>query len=99
MFAKRIGSIACIAVLRATLMQMIEESGADGLMIEDLVADPAARSRSDELLAETLRLEPRPIRPTCHSGPMTFENYFEIVQTIARYGHTLDSADVPFDAI
>ncbi len=30
---------------------------------------------------------------------MTFENYFEIVQTVARYGHTLDSADVRFDAI
>lgn len=30
---------------------------------------------------------------------MTFEDYFEIMQTIARYGHALDSADTPFDEV
>ena len=30
---------------------------------------------------------------------MTFEDYFEIMQAIARYGHALDSADAPFDTV
>ena len=30
---------------------------------------------------------------------MTFADYFEIMQTIARYGHALDSADAPFDTV
>lgn len=30
---------------------------------------------------------------------MTFEDYFEIMQTIARYGHAIDSGDTPFDAV
>lgn len=42
--------------VRATLEQMIEESGADELMIQDLLADPADRRRSHELLAEQFGL-------------------------------------------
>lgn len=30
---------------------------------------------------------------------MTFDDYFQIMQTIARYGHALDSADAPFDTV
>lgn len=45
--------------VRATLEQMIQESGADELMVQDLIADPAARRRSHELLAETFGLPPR----------------------------------------
>lgn len=30
---------------------------------------------------------------------MRFEDYLEIMQTIARYGHALDSADTPFDTV
>ena len=45
--------------VRATLEQMIEESEADEVMIQDLIADPAARRRSHELLAEAFGL-PRP---------------------------------------
>jgi len=36
------------AEVRATLERMMEESGADELMIQDLIADPAARRRSAE---------------------------------------------------
>lgn len=49
--------------VRATLEQMVEESGADELMIQDLIADPAARRRSHELLAETFGLGPSPNPP------------------------------------
>ena len=38
--------------VRATLEQMVEESGADELMVQDLIADPVARRRSNALLAE-----------------------------------------------
>ena len=38
--------------VRATLEQMVEESGADELMVQDLIADPVARRRSHALLAE-----------------------------------------------
>lgn len=38
--------------VRATLEQMLEETGADELMVQDLIADPVARRRSHALLAE-----------------------------------------------
>ncbi len=44
--------------VRATLEQMVAESGADELMIQDLIADPAARRRSHELLAQAFDLTP-----------------------------------------
>ena len=46
--------------VRATLEQMVEESGADELMIQDLIADPADRRRSHELLAQAFDLKPQP---------------------------------------
>ncbi|WP_101526205.1 MsnO8 family LLM class oxidoreductase [Nocardioides houyundeii] len=45
--------------VRATLEQMVEKSGADELMIQNLIADPADRMRSHELLAEIFALTPR----------------------------------------
>lgn len=48
------------AEVRATLEQMVEESGADELMIQDLIADPVARRRSHALLAEAFGLTPQP---------------------------------------
>lgn len=42
--------------VRATLDQMIEQSGADEVMVQDLIADPAARRHSHELLAEMFDL-------------------------------------------
>ena len=42
--------------VRATLEQMREESGADELMVQDLIADPVVRRRSHELLARTFDL-------------------------------------------
>ena len=42
--------------VRATLEQMAEESEADEIMIQDLIADPTARRRSHELLAEAFDL-------------------------------------------
>lgn len=47
--------------VRATLEQMITESGADEIMVQDLIAEPAARHRSQELLAEAFDLERRPV--------------------------------------
>ena len=44
--------------VRATLEQMLEESAADELMIQDLIADPDARRRSHELLAQAFDLTP-----------------------------------------
>ncbi|TCJ77020.1 UNVERIFIED_ORG: luciferase family oxidoreductase group 1 [Dietzia maris] len=44
------------ADVRATLEQMIAESGADEVMIQDLIADPADRRRSRELLAREFGL-------------------------------------------
>ena len=46
--------------VRATLEQMVAESGADELMIQDLIADPAARRRSHELLAQAFGITPQP---------------------------------------
>lgn len=40
--------------VRATLEQMLDESGADELMVQDLIADPVARRHSHALLAELL---------------------------------------------
>lgn len=45
--------------VRATLEQMVDESGADEIMIQDLIADPVARRRSHELLADAFELTPR----------------------------------------
>ena len=42
--------------VRATLEQMAEESQADEIMIQDMIADPVTRRRSHELLAETFGL-------------------------------------------
>lgn len=44
------------ATVRATLEQMVEESGADELMIQDLIAEPQVRRRSHELLAQEFGL-------------------------------------------
>lgn len=45
--------------VRATLEQMLEESGADELMVQNLIADPGDRRRSHALLAEMFGLAPR----------------------------------------
>lgn len=45
--------------VRATLGQMIEESGADEVMIQDMIADPGERRHSHALLAEAFGLVPR----------------------------------------
>jgi luciferase family oxidoreductase group 1 len=42
--------------VRATLEQMAEESQADEIMIQDMIADPTMRRRSHELLAEAFGL-------------------------------------------
>lgn len=42
--------------VRATLEQMTADSGADEVMVQDLIADPAARRHSHELLAEAFGL-------------------------------------------
>jgi luciferase family oxidoreductase group 1 len=46
--------------VRATLEQMAAESGADELMVQDLIADPVDRRRSHQLLAEAFGLAARP---------------------------------------
>ncbi|WP_207755579.1 hypothetical protein [Nonomuraea cypriaca] len=50
--------------VRATLERMLEESGADELMVQDLIADPAARRHSHDLLAGMFDLTPRRPSPT-----------------------------------
>lgn len=45
--------------VRATLDQMAAESGADEIMVQDLIADPDARRHSHALLAEAFGLQPR----------------------------------------
>lgn len=52
------------AEVRATLEQMAEESGADEIMVQDLIADPDARRHSHELLARSFGLESRQERAT-----------------------------------
>jgi luciferase family oxidoreductase group 1 len=47
--------------VRTTLDQMLEESGADELMIQNLIADPADRRRSHELLARMFGLDNHPV--------------------------------------
>ena len=49
------------AEVRAILEQMIEESGADELMVQNMIADRAQRRHSHALLAETFGLTPREI--------------------------------------
>lgn len=44
--------------VRATLEQMAAESGADEIMVQDLIADPLARRRSHEVLAEAFGINP-----------------------------------------
>lgn len=45
---------------RARREQMMAESGADELMVQDLLADPAARQRSHALLAEAFGVAAAP---------------------------------------
>lgn len=45
--------------VRETLEQMIAESGADELMVQDLIADPGSRRHSHALLAEAFGISPR----------------------------------------
>ncbi|MDV8071378.1 MsnO8 family LLM class oxidoreductase [Rhodococcus sp. IEGM 1366] len=45
--------------VRATLEQMIEESGADEVMVQDMIADPRERRHSHALLADAFGLTPR----------------------------------------
>lgn len=45
--------------VRATLEQMVAESGADEVMVQDLIATPESRRRSHALLAEAFGLSPR----------------------------------------
>lgn len=42
--------------VRTTIEQMVAESGADEVMVQDLIAEPAARRRSHELLAQAFGL-------------------------------------------
>ncbi|MGW1783677.1 LLM class flavin-dependent oxidoreductase [Streptomyces sp. NPDC002143] len=44
--------------VRATLEQMAEESGADEIMVQNMIPDPADRHRSHSLLAEAFGLTP-----------------------------------------
>lgn len=44
--------------VRATLEQMLEHSGADELMVQNLIADPTDRRRSHDLLASAFGLRP-----------------------------------------
>lgn len=54
--------------VRATLEQMIAESGADEVMIQDLIAEPEARRHSHELLAQAFGLTPRSLPGRAPSG-------------------------------
>lgn len=45
--------------VRATLERMVDESGADEVMVQDLIADPGPRRHSHRLLAEVFGLSPR----------------------------------------
>ncbi|HMG44181.1 MAG TPA: MsnO8 family LLM class oxidoreductase [Acidimicrobiales bacterium] len=47
--------------VRATLEQMIDESQADELMVQNLIADPLDRRHSHELLAQMFSLTPRQV--------------------------------------
>jgi luciferase family oxidoreductase group 1 len=55
--------------VRATLEQMAAESQADEIMIQDMIADPQARRRSHELLADAFDLPRR--SPAGPAGPPT----------------------------
>ncbi|WP_016909356.1 LLM class flavin-dependent oxidoreductase [Streptomyces xiaopingdaonensis] len=50
---------AAPARLREMLEAMAEEVGADGFVLQDLIASPSDRQRSYELIADTFELEPR----------------------------------------
>jgi alkanesulfonate monooxygenase SsuD/methylene tetrahydromethanopterin reductase-like flavin-dependent oxidoreductase (luciferase family) len=43
------------ATLRAQLEPVIRESGATEIMVQDMLTDPAARTRSRQIVAETLQ--------------------------------------------
>ncbi|MGD7708277.1 hypothetical protein [Microlunatus sp. Y2014] len=45
--------------VRVTPEQMAAESGADEIMIQDLIAEPEARRHSHQLLAQGFGLQPR----------------------------------------
>lgn len=47
--------------VKATLDAMLEASGADELMVQDLIASPEDRRRSHALLAKVYQLEPREV--------------------------------------
>lgn len=49
--------------VRRTLEQMVSESGADEVMVQDLIAEPKARRHSHELLADAFGLTSRPLAP------------------------------------
>ena len=55
--------------VRTILEQMADESGADELMIQDLIAEPETRRRSHELLAEAFDLTPRSLAAAPGRGP------------------------------
>ncbi|KIP52818.1 LLM class flavin-dependent oxidoreductase [Leucobacter komagatae] len=46
------------AQVRATIEQMVEETGADEVMVQSMIPDPAERHRSHELLAEAFGITP-----------------------------------------
>jgi luciferase family oxidoreductase group 1 len=54
--------------VRATLEQMLDESGADELMVQNLIADPGDRRRSHELLAQAFGVAPRQSTPASVGG-------------------------------
>lgn len=56
--------------VRATLQQMLDDSGADELMVQDLIADPEDRRASHQRLAQMFDLQARaPHTPTSATEP------------------------------
>ena len=51
------------AEVRQTLEQMIEQSGADEIIVQDMIADPEDRHRSHERLAKAFDLDGGPAQP------------------------------------
>lgn len=56
------------ADVRTTLEQMVAESGADEIMVQDLIADPEVRQHSRALLAETFDLAPPVVASDAAAG-------------------------------
>jgi len=44
--------------VKATIEQMVEQSGADEVIVQNMIADPADRARSHRLIAKTFGLQP-----------------------------------------